>query len=93
MFSIVPLFTCLVNMVADVKAPLWKARQAFAMLRPVWKEEAQDFLLKNVKRILLYEAEPWRIKKVLLNKIQVFVMCLGSTLGIRWAERIANEIL
>ena len=70
----------------------------FAMLRPKWRasslsrKKMLNIFSSNIKTVLLYGAEAWRITKVVVNKIQVFVnKCLRSILGIRWLKRITNE--
>ena len=84
----------------DIMARIGKARQVFAMLKPVWRTSSLSRKTKlrifssNVKSVLLYGAETWRITNNLLNKLQVFVnKCLRSILGIRWPEKIRNEDL
>ena len=82
------------------KARISKARHAFALLRPVWRTTSLSLKTKlrifssNVKSVLLYGSETWRLTSTLINKIQVCVnKCLRRILGIRWPERIRNEDL
>ena len=84
----------------DVKARIGKARHAFITLRPVWKSTSLSLKNKlrifnsNVKSVLLYGSETWRVTKSISNKIQVFInSCLRQLLGIRWPDRITNEEL
>ncbi|CAC5395900.1 unnamed protein product [Mytilus coruscus] len=52
---------------ADIRTRISKARQAFAMLKPVWKSTAFTENTKirifntNVKSVLFYGAETWRL--------------------------------
>ena len=65
----------------DIRARIGKARQAFAMLRPIWRSTALTTKTKtklrifesNVKAVLLYGSETWRLTKRLEQKLQVFV--------------------
>ena len=84
----------------DIKARISKARHAFMLLRPVWHTTSISLKTKlrifssNVKSVLFYGSEPWRLTAMLINKIQVFVnKCLRHVLGIRWAEKIRNKDL
>ena len=68
---------------ADVKTKISKARAAFHILRNVWKSRIIGKTTKislfntNVKSVLLYGAETWRMNKTTLNRIQTFVnQCL-----------------
>ena len=70
------------------------------LLRPVWHTTSISLKTKlrifssNVKSVLLYGSETWRLTAMLINKIQVFVnKCLRRILGIRWPEKIRNEDL
>ena len=80
----------------DIIARISKARQVFAMLKPVWRsysllKSKLRIFTSNVKSVLLYGAETWRTTKYLINKLQVFVnKSLRSILGIRWPEKIRN---
>ena len=64
---------------ADVKKRTSKARVAFHLLRNVWKSKIIGETTKirlfntNVKSVLLYGAETWRINKTTLIRIQTFV--------------------
>ena len=85
---------------ADIKARISKARFAFISLGKVWKDRTISTKTKcrlfssNVKSILLYGCETWKLTKTLLNKLQTFVnTCLRKILRIRWPDRIRNEEL
>ena len=48
----------------------------------------------NVKTILLFGAETWKLLKGLLYKLQVFINnCLRRIFNIRWPEKISNKEL
>ncbi|VDP51653.1 unnamed protein product [Schistosoma curassoni] len=48
----------------------------------------------NVKTVLLYGAETWRIKKSIIQKIQIFIhSCLRKILRICWPDTISNNLL
>ena len=71
---------------ADVKKRISKARVAFHLLRNVWKSKVIGETTKirlfntNVKSVLLYGVETWRINKTTLIRIQTFVNhCLATT--------------
>jgi len=84
----------------DVLVRIGKARTAFLLLGPVWR--AKDISLKtklrifntNVKTVLMYGAETWRVTKNITDKIQAFVnRCLRYILGVRWPNTISNDDL
>ena len=84
----------------DINARIKKARQAFAILHMVWKSTAISTKTKlrifssNVKSVLLYGAETWRVTKINTNKIQTFVNgCLRRILRLRWYDRVTNTDL
>ena len=84
----------------DVRARIGKARYAFISLGPVWKTASLSTAYKlrifnsNVKSVLLYGSETWRITNTLTNKIQTFVNnCLRKILKINRIDRIRNEDL
>ena len=48
----------------------------------------------NVKSVLLYGSETWRVTKTNTNKLQTFIKkCLRNALQIRWPEMIPKEEL
>ncbi|CAH8553174.1 unnamed protein product [Heterobilharzia americana] len=63
----------------DVKVRIGKARQAFISLKPVWRSSALSMRNKirifntNVKSVLLYGSETWRVTKGISNKLQTFI--------------------
>ena len=84
----------------DIKSRINKARLAFNSLRPVWNSRALSLKNKirifntNVKSVLLYGSETWKVAKTTTNKLQTFVnRCLRRILKIRWPETVTNENL
>ena len=84
----------------DIKARIRKAQQAFAVLRPVWKSTAISTKTKlrlfnsNVKAVLLYGSETWRVIKSSHKRIQIFInKCLRQLLHIKWFDKVPNETL
>lgn len=82
---------------ADVESRIRKAKGAFALLNSVWKSSVLSRNLKlrifnsNVKSVLLYGCETWKVTASLTNKIQVFINgCLRKILRIYWPETISN---
>ena len=86
--------------VRDIQVRTGKARTAFAILTPVWRSKVISRKTKlrifntNVRSVLLYGSETWRVTKATFNKLQSFVnRCLRSIMGIHWPEVIRNEEL
>ena len=84
----------------DIQVRIGKARTAFTILRPVWKSKTISRKTKlrifntNLKSVLLYGSESWRVTKATCNKLQSFVgRCLRSIMGIHLPEVIRNEEL
>ena len=79
----------------EIQACIGKARQVFAMLKPIWRITAltartmlRDFG-SNVKAVLLCGSETWRLTKELKQKFpEVAVVHLRSILRIWWQRRI-----
>ena len=81
----------------DIKVKIQKARGAFAMLKNIWKTKQIRTKTKlrifnsNVKSVLLYGSESWRLTKGDLNKLQTFVNgCLRRIMDIKWYDKITN---
>ena len=59
----------------DIKCPINKARHAFNTLRPIWRSTALSLRNKirifntNVKSVLLYGSETWRVTKTNTHKL------------------------
>ena len=84
----------------DVAARINKARMAFGMLGNIWKEGSISLHTKlrifnsNVKSVLLYGAETWKMTKGTVHKLQTFInKCLRRLCNIRWPDKITNEEL
>ena len=84
----------------DVNSRIRKARHAFIILRNIWKSSniSRNTKLKifnsNVKSILLYGAETWRMTVNIKKKLQSFInRCLRRILNIYWPQCISNEDL
>jgi hypothetical protein len=84
----------------DVKARIGKARTAFVMLKKLWasRQIGEKTKLRifnsNVKSVLLYGCETWRMTKTTTQKIQTFFnTCLRRIYNIHWPETIRNEDL
>ncbi|XP_056017339.1 uncharacterized protein LOC130053791 [Ostrea edulis] len=84
----------------DIKARKRKAQQAFAMLKPVWRNTTLRTSTKlrlfnsNVKSVLLYGSETWRETSASIKTLQVFLnRCLRIILGVRWPDTINNKEL
>ena len=82
----------------DVKKRISKARVAFHLLRNVWKSKLIGETTRirlfntNVKSVLLYGAETWRINKTALIRIHIFVNhYLRRILRIHWMDRGATK--
>ena len=84
----------------DIKARLGKARTAFSILRPIWKSNLCSLKTKiklfnsNVKSVLLYGSECWRIIQSDMKKIESFYHgCLRKICKIFWPNKISNRNL
>ena len=84
----------------DIKARLKKARQAFAMLRPVCRANSISTKTKlrifnsNVKSVLLYGSGTWRAIHSNTTKMQTFANgCLRRILRLRWFDKVPNAEL
>ncbi|PFX27744.1 putative uncharacterized transposon-derived protein F52C9.6 [Stylophora pistillata] len=84
----------------DIQARIRKARQAFAMLRPIWRSTALTIKTKlrvfgsNVKAVLLYGSETWKLIGSLEQKLEVFInKSLRNILGIWWPRNVSNKEL
>ena len=84
----------------DIRARKRKAQQAFAILKPVWRSKALRLKTKirifnsNVKSVLLYGSETWRLTVASSKTIQIFInRCLKNITGIKWPTKISNKNL
>ncbi|XP_062567574.1 uncharacterized protein LOC134229801 [Saccostrea cucullata] len=84
----------------DVKSRINKARHAFHTLRQIWNFKALSINSKirifntNVKAVLLYGSETWKVTKTINSKLHSFInKCLRHILNIRWPDTISNNSL
>lgn len=84
----------------DVRNRIRLATQAFAQLRNLWRSRRISERLKlrifnsNVKSVLLYGSETWRVTNAITNKLQAFVnKRLRIICGIFYPEVISNSDL
>jgi len=84
----------------DIQSRLNKARGAFARLRPIWKSKAYSKRTKlkiynsNVKLVLLYGSECWRVNQRDMERVEAFHnTCLRRICNIFWPNVISNEAL
>lgn len=84
----------------DIGSRIRKANGAFVQLYPVWKNRNLSLSTKlrlfntNVKSVLLYACETWKVTRTLTRKLQVFVnRCLRRILGVWWPDVISNDEL
>ena len=96
-------FTSLGSVVTDkggtnVKNRIGKARHAFSILKTVWN--TSSFLTRNkirifntnVKSVLLYGSETWRVTKTTTRMLQTFInTCLRIILKIKWQDKTTNK--
>ena len=83
---------------AGVRARIGKVRTVFQILKKVWsfteigKSTKLRIFSTNVKPILLWGSEKWRMIKPTLHKLQTFInTCLPKIFCSRWPEKISNE--
>ncbi|KAJ8356884.1 hypothetical protein SKAU_G00196780 [Synaphobranchus kaupii] len=84
----------------DVTARTGKARAAFVMLKNIWASREISMATKmrifnsNVKLVLLYGSETWRMTKATQQKIQTFInTSLRRIFNIGWPDKISNDEL
>ena len=84
----------------DVTARINKARMSYGMLGNIWREGTISLRTKlqifnaNIKSLLLYGAETWKLTKGIVQKVQAFINnCLRRLCNIRWPQKITNEEL
>ena len=86
--------------VSDVKSRIHKANAVFIQLYPLWKSREITTKTKlrifrsNVKSVLLYGCETWKVTAEITRSLQVFLnRCLRKILRIFWPNIISNENL
>ena len=84
----------------DIRARLGKAQGAFARLHSIWKSKQYSLRTKvrlynsNVKSVLLYGSECWRVTSHDMKKVEAFHNgCLRKLCRIFWPEKISNAHL
>jgi hypothetical protein len=84
----------------DIRVMKGKAKQAFIILRPVWRNRNINLRTNlrifetNVKSLLLYGSDTWKQTKKNEQDLQAFInKCLRQILNIRCPERISNTEL
>ena len=84
----------------EIKSRIQKARVTFCQLKNIWKSTKLNTYTKlkiyksNVKSVLLYGAETWRITNQDLNILSVFHNnCLRRICKIYWPKKISNRDL
>lgn len=84
----------------DVKNRIKKANVAFVQLYPIWRNRNISRKTKlrifntNVKSVLLYACETWKVTSSVTSQLQVFVnRCLRRIMNIHWPHVIKNEDL
>lgn len=84
----------------DVKNRIRKANGAFVQLYPVWRNKNISrrtelrLFNSNVKSVLLYSCETWKVTKAIVNGLQVFTnRCLRPIINVRWPDIISNDVL
>ena len=83
----------------DVEARCRKAQVAFSILRPIWRSKFISLWTKiifnsNVKSVLLYGSETWRLTEKIITQLQTFTnRRLRYILGVWWPKTISHEEL
>jgi hypothetical protein len=84
----------------DVRVWIRKADGAFIQLYPIWKSKIISKKTKicifntNVKSVLLYACETWKVNQQISKRVQVFVnCCLRWILNLWWPDILSNEDL
>ena len=84
----------------DINTRLGKAQGAFASLRPIWRSKQLRLETKiriyssNVKSVLLYGSECWRVVQSDMKRLDAFnTRCLRRICGIFWPNIISNKDL
>ena len=82
----------------DIKCRIGKAAAVFKSLKPIWTSSQISLNTKlkifnsNVKSVLLYASETWRITKASIHRLQTFTnRCLRNILKIIWQDMVTSE--
>ena len=83
----------------DVKARIGKASTAFLQLKNIWSSKIlrnstkMKIFNSNVKSVLLYGSETWRLTTTTISKVQTFInKCLQRIINIHWPNTISSEL-
>jgi hypothetical protein len=84
----------------DVTSRIKKPNVAFVQLYRIWKNKNIRIKNKlkifnsNVKAVLLYGCETWKVTNSITQKLQFFInRCLRRILNVRWPDVISNIML
>ena len=82
----------------DMKCRIGKAAAVFQSLKPIWTSSKISLNTKlkifnsNVKSVLLYASETWRITKASIHRLQTFTNTfLRNILKIKWQDMFTSE--
>mgnify|MGYP003689858547 FL=1 len=82
----------------DIKCRIGKAAAVFKSLKPIWTSSQISLNTKlnifncNVKSVLLYTSETWRITTASIHRLQTFTnRCLRSIFKIKWQDMVTSE--
>jgi len=82
----------------DVAVRIKKACGVFGMLNTVWRSTTYSNNTKlrifntNVKSVLIYGCETWRLTKTIIHQLQVLVnRCIRRILNVFWPVQISNQ--
>jgi len=82
----------------DVASRIKKAKSVFVQLHPLWrnlnisKEVKIQIFNTNVKSVLLYACETWKITNQITRRLHRFVnKCLRRIMNIKWTNKITNK--
>jgi hypothetical protein len=83
----------------DVTSRIKKANVAFVQLCRIWKNKnirmktKLEIFSSNVKAVLLYGCETWKVTNSITQKLQSFInRCLRRILNLRWPDVISNML-
>jgi hypothetical protein len=84
----------------DVASRIKKANVVFVQLYPVCRNHNISKGVKirifntNVKSVLLYACETWKITNQIIRSLQIFGnKCLIRIMNVKWTDKITNEEL
>jgi hypothetical protein len=84
----------------DVRLQIRRANGAFIQLYPIWKSKIiskKNYISifnTNIKSVLLYACETWKVIQQISKRMQVFMNCsLHCILNLQWPDILSNEDL